>query len=305
RAEGLWFEDCGLIIRAENTLFRVSRDVLAIHSPVFRDMLALPPPPDADTMEGCPFVRLPDSAADVTVFLKTLFYYNFFEAHPASTTFSCVAGILRMSHKYEVDALRKRALTHISSLHPTTLQGWEALGEEDMEPFGDSFLHHIVLARQLSIDWILPIALYRVTKYSYESQIIGGNGGFELDREDKINCMVAGRQMETANTKILDFLWTPEVIDGCQSQRKCTSSRFAQRRRVEGWRTCSPEESPRMPLDFWKENSWKMLDVCDVCLSAMKITHQAARQAFWDGLPAMFGFQDWSVFEDTKSKAFQ
>jgi hypothetical protein len=74
RAEGLWFEDCGLIIQAERTLFRVSRDFLAVRSPVFRDMLSLPTPQSADMMDGCPFVCLPDSAQDVAHFLKALIY---------------------------------------------------------------------------------------------------------------------------------------------------------------------------------------------------------------------------------------
>jgi hypothetical protein len=76
RADGLWFQDCGLIIQAETTLFRVSRDFLAMRSPVFRDMLSMPTPKDADMMEGCPFVCLPDSAEDITYFLKALLYYE-------------------------------------------------------------------------------------------------------------------------------------------------------------------------------------------------------------------------------------
>jgi hypothetical protein len=76
RAEGLWFEDCGLIIRAGKTLFRISREYLALQSPVFKDMLSFPPPKDAEMMDGCPFVLLPDSAEDVTVFLKALMFYE-------------------------------------------------------------------------------------------------------------------------------------------------------------------------------------------------------------------------------------
>ncbi|KAJ7753185.1 hypothetical protein B0H16DRAFT_1544754 [Mycena metata] len=73
-AEGLWFEDCGLIIQAETTLFRISRDFLAMRSPVFADMLSMPTPKDAEMIEGCPFVRLPDAAQDITYFLKALIY---------------------------------------------------------------------------------------------------------------------------------------------------------------------------------------------------------------------------------------
>ena len=77
RASGLWFEDCGLIIKAEITVFRVSRDVLAAQSSVFRDMLTLPAPKDADMMEGCRLVELPDSAKDFAYFLRALFDYEY------------------------------------------------------------------------------------------------------------------------------------------------------------------------------------------------------------------------------------
>lgn len=76
RAPGLWFEDGGLIIRAQSTLFRVSRDVLATHSSVFRDMLALPSAGEGNMRDGCPFVHLPDNAKDVEYFLRALFDYR-------------------------------------------------------------------------------------------------------------------------------------------------------------------------------------------------------------------------------------
>ncbi|KAJ7167222.1 hypothetical protein C8R43DRAFT_877584 [Mycena crocata] len=310
RAEGLWFEDCGLIIQAENTLFRVSRDMLATHSPVFRDMLSLPPPTADDMIEGCPFVRLPDSAADVTVFLKSLFYFDFFRTPPAPIAFAIVAGVLRMSHKYEVDALRKLALAHFSSFHPTTLHEYEQRGREEQSSFFDdlhrgSFLAPIELARQLSLDWSLPIAFYRVSKYSYEHQIIGGHKGFELDMKDKISTIVAARQMERADTKILDFLWSPEVIDGCESEPECTISRIACRRDAENWRECTPNASPLMPLDIWATEDWERLEVCDVCLATMKTMHQDAKQAFWDELPKMFDLPNWTVLEEMKAEGFK
>ncbi|KAK7002245.1 BTB domain-containing protein, partial [Favolaschia claudopus] len=120
RAEGLWFEDCGLVIRAENTLFRISRDFLALQSPVFRDMLSLPPPKSTDLIDGCPLVVLPDRAEDA------LIYYDFFVPHPGHASLTVVVSVLRMSDKYQVDALRKRALLHLSSVFPTTLLHYDA-----------------------------------------------------------------------------------------------------------------------------------------------------------------------------------
>jgi hypothetical protein len=76
REDGLWFQDATLIIQAEDRLFRVYPGILADKSPVFQDMLAFPQPEDGDTLDGCPLVRLTDSAVEATYFLKAIFHYE-------------------------------------------------------------------------------------------------------------------------------------------------------------------------------------------------------------------------------------
>jgi hypothetical protein len=76
RVEELWFSDGGLVVQAEQSLYRVSGAILAARSPVFKDMLSFTQPPDAETIDGCPVVRLPDSAADVTCFFKAIFDFS-------------------------------------------------------------------------------------------------------------------------------------------------------------------------------------------------------------------------------------
>lgn len=73
RCADLWFSDCGLIVRAGNTLFRLSGQMLSARSPVFADMLSFPQPEDAEKIEGCPVVCLPDSPHDLSVFFRALF----------------------------------------------------------------------------------------------------------------------------------------------------------------------------------------------------------------------------------------
>ncbi|KAJ7456059.1 hypothetical protein FB451DRAFT_1407396 [Mycena latifolia] len=146
-------------------LLRVSRYFLAARSPVFKHMLALPTSKDADMMDGCPFLRLPDNAEDITVFLKALLYYEFFEPFPAPRTYAIIAGVLRMSHEYEVDALRKRALIHLSSIHPTGLAEWDLIVDESwLHDTNDNgvFLNIIPVARQTFAHWILLIAFYAI-----------------------------------------------------------------------------------------------------------------------------------------------
>lgn len=90
----LWFKDGSVVLRAENTLFRVHISQLSRHSAFFRDMFSLPQPQPPTTKgkgssssssvttgrngkeswwEGCPFVYLHDKAEDVGNLLTALY----------------------------------------------------------------------------------------------------------------------------------------------------------------------------------------------------------------------------------------
>ncbi|KAJ7686462.1 hypothetical protein B0H14DRAFT_2422079 [Mycena olivaceomarginata] len=192
RAEGLWFEDCSLIIQAERTLFRVSGHFLATRSPVFADMISLPTPKDAETKNGCPFVLLPDRYRCLfeSVDLLRVIFFSFFALFPAPTTFSVLASVLRMSHKYEVDYLQKRALMHLSSVYPTTLLEWEHINSTSCALFPETDSEHldlVLLTRHTSATWILPAAFYRVCQSVDEDSIINGTDLRELSASDKPN----------------------------------------------------------------------------------------------------------------------
>lgn len=51
----------------------VYHGILMMQSPIFRDLLSLPQPNDAETFEGRPVVYLEDSAADVQELMRFLF----------------------------------------------------------------------------------------------------------------------------------------------------------------------------------------------------------------------------------------
>jgi hypothetical protein len=87
-------------------------------------------------------------------------------AYPAPTDFDTIVGCLRLSHKYEVDYLRRRALVHFSSGHCTTLAaedasdsevltlGWQSWGRRN-KPASFPILA-IRLAREVDALWTLP-----------------------------------------------------------------------------------------------------------------------------------------------------
>jgi BTB/POZ domain len=71
-----WWDDGNIIIIAENKKFRVHRSIIAAHSVVFKDMLCVGQS-EQELMDGCPFVRLHDSAKDLRHALKALYNQRF------------------------------------------------------------------------------------------------------------------------------------------------------------------------------------------------------------------------------------
>ena len=71
----MWFDDGNIIIMASESqvAFRLYEGMLASVSPIFKDLFAVPQLADAETMYGCPVVRLPDSPEDLQNFLCMLF----------------------------------------------------------------------------------------------------------------------------------------------------------------------------------------------------------------------------------------
>ncbi|KAF8143254.1 hypothetical protein K438DRAFT_1633956 [Mycena galopus ATCC 62051] len=306
---GIWFKDGTLVIQAGTSSFRVYGGILADRSPVFHDMLGFPQPEDAPTVEGCPVVRLSDAENDVRSFLKALFDYEFFLPYPAKTDFATMAGIIRLSSKYQVESLRKRALVHLSSAFPSdptefsqSRSSWTVEGRE--------WIRVILFARELSLDWILPLALYRASALCTSAEVINGidvdDIHLELTSTDKLMCIEQSISLaKSASKSMIDFLWEPVIIPGCRGTNeegrwRCTNSRFLSRKTVEGWRA-----GGTFPLALWMPDDWARLDVCASCMSAMRTAHQEALDTFWGGLPQRFGFPGWSELEKTKEDTLE
>jgi hypothetical protein len=78
RHPDLWFSDGSVVLKAENTIFRVHISQLGRRSLFFRDLFSLPQPANDTvgfdgTFDGCPLLVLHDSAEDLSNLLKALY----------------------------------------------------------------------------------------------------------------------------------------------------------------------------------------------------------------------------------------
>ncbi|KAF7353910.1 hypothetical protein MVEN_01077100 [Mycena venus] len=285
----LWFEDGNLVIQAGNSQYRVYRGFLATRSSVFEDMLSFPQPPDSELVDGCPLVHLPDPEVEVTPFLKALFEPEFFMPFPAGTTFDAVVGCLRLSHKYGVDYLHRRALS------------WQVPEDQIYTVCA------IQLAREVDAPRILPRAFYTLGEYFNELGIALFNGAVYRGVETRLSVQDQKSfskglaiQSTTAAVDILRFLSHPLDIPGCDDPGHCHSTRL----QAVDWSRTFIRDYPFSVLYIWASEDWGLLEyLCTTCLEALRKTHQDARQAFWDKLPEMYDLPPWTELEQMKTKA--
>ncbi|KAF8518709.1 hypothetical protein BU17DRAFT_76104 [Hysterangium stoloniferum] len=182
RHSDLWFDDGSIVLRAKEPvmLFRVHRALIARHSEVFRNMFMIPQPQtrgDTELVEGCPVVDIYDSANDVSSLLRALYDGPNWDDNGLED-FENVSGVLRLAHKYMIDALRTKAIEHLQKAWPATLQGWDMREESarwyngEWNPHGGRYPHPsriIDLARAVNAHSLLPSAFYDISRSTFSA----------------------------------------------------------------------------------------------------------------------------------------
>jgi len=296
RVDSLWFPKDTIIIRAENKIFQISRALLAARSPVFRDMIAFPQPigDDTEQIDGSPVVRLHDSAHDVEVFLRAIYDSSYFMPAPAETELSVVLGILRLSNKYDVEYLYRRALEHLA------VDGWYAAtyDENGWEDHLDSItprspinaLSVIVTASEVGALWILPKAYYAASTF-FPDQLLPF---LEGETEPHVRkCLLAHIHLVRGTVATHRFLTTPQP---CPTAEVCDSARASQ---LTLFFDDVAKEADVFPLSKWDDDvtdNWekfKEAGLCDTCCSLAKTQNHEAARALWNRLPDIFGLPSW------------
>ncbi|KAJ7108864.1 hypothetical protein C8R43DRAFT_1079994 [Mycena crocata] len=315
RIPELWFKDGTLVIQAENTQFCVYRGLLAAQSSVFNEMLEFPQPPDSELVQGCPLVRMYDSPSEVMLFLKAIFYSDFFESYPNEVDPDTVTGILRLSHKYGVDYLVRRALRHLSSPFTTKLSDLDEERDISCWVTNDpaTLIHIIQVAREVQALWLLPFAFYRLAGACSSSTDptaalrpqVYNEHPVSLDLADQKSFMEGYiAQMGGAMSDVLSFLQTPVDIPGCAHNAECARARLHWLDMVRVERAKSYHQAA--PLSIWGDlesqyDPWGKF--CNTCTGTLSRTHLRARRTFWDQLPQMYDLPEWAELDKMKTAA--
>ena len=69
-----WFKDGSVVLIASKSAgFKVHMSVLSRHSSVFDDLFSVPQPEEAERVENCPVVHVPDEPEDMAHLLFALY----------------------------------------------------------------------------------------------------------------------------------------------------------------------------------------------------------------------------------------
>ncbi|CAA7266615.1 unnamed protein product [Cyclocybe aegerita] len=301
----LWFDDGTLILKAENSLFKIYGGFLAARSSVFRDMLAFPPPAEGNPrLDGCHIVTVYDSATDMALFLKAVFDSSFFEPPPTPTELHIVEGILRLSLKYDVNYLRRRALQHLLSTFPTTLQDWKLRdNKRTIPPVDNTPFAAFRAAREFDLDFLLPSILYCMSSHPFEKTLDHSpwrDGQIELPWPDK-RLSIVGRQkilMYQSRTALGMTKVSSVPVEGCTGE-SCITTRLRCAEILNGWDMAGL-------LDYFEDNANVYApDFCSVCRSAFEDMCNSTSQTLWNELPAMFDLPKWEALEKLKTFALE
>jgi len=317
-SKDVWFEDGNVILQAESTVFKVFRGILSTNSPIFADMFTVPQPmTDNETFESCPLIQLFDSAEDVKHFLKAIHDASYYDVQ-TTADFSVVAGVLRLSTKYNVGYLRKRAISHLITMFPSSLEDFQ---ESRAQAANNAKLNHytglsmevVNLARTARAPMLLPISMYycAVMKLEYilDGVTLGKEGSdsyrkIELDWPEKRAILLGRRALvDRARHHLFSFLLTPTNLAanlpntpgaaGCLYPQKCELGKLKWLRVMEPLLSGDKCGPLHMQFDWQRYGT----DVCQYCVLDGKNKYRDGLRGSWIALPSFFGLDSWDVLK--------
>ncbi|KAF7296525.1 BTB domain-containing protein [Mycena chlorophos] len=314
RSGEYWFDDGNIVLQAEQTQFRVTKSMLAMHSTVFRDMLTIPLPPDEPVIDGCPIVFLPDDKPEDWKHLLDAMYPKrqatsfHWQSWPSQNpTLDVIHSILRLSRKYDVPAFRQECIRRLKLEFPSTFEGleavWGAWKHIEMDPGrGDinTVFQLINLSREFNLPSLLPLACYIVAASSSKEamqRVSDGTSVPPLSVADQLICW-KGHVELIKRGAVSKMAWLEAIgAEDSDCQHPNTCAKVA--RVILYHHGRQPEKSLSL-INHWSPR-WAT-GACENCLRRARQVYLEGRRENWENLPAIFGFPPWETLREMDSE---
>ena len=205
--------------------------------------------------------------------------------------------------KYDVEYLYRRALHHLASTFPLTLDGWKqrdtlrTIPAIDNTPFAA-----FRIAREFNLTWLLPSILYCISSHPFEKTLDSAPWAGEdisFCWEEK-RVAIVGRQrllkmqQQTALALAKFSCAQPEDCTGTA----CSATRLRCAEILSGWDMAGF-------LDYFEDHDETCEDFCQPCCKAFKELCASESESMWTSLPSMFGLPEWQELECMQDKALE
>jgi hypothetical protein len=205
-----------------------------------------------------------------------------------------VAGILRLSTKYKVLHLRRRAILHLTTTYPTTLRAWDDRNTKRTIPATPYVPFAVLeLARLTDVEAVLPAAMYCCCTTTIKDILDGvpwAGSQLDMDSADKRTCIIARTELLMAKQNAISLFLKPGNIPVCDTYDKCNTGRLKTVFTNTDDEYCDP---------LWDRFDWEKFArvVCSACLTASRKSYEKARQEMWGNLPSIFNLRSWAELE--------
>lgn len=207
-----------------------------------------------------------------------------------SELISFIAGILRISTKYNMVVLRNKCIAIIQDKFPSTLQGCDDVLARGIQYIPSEIVRIIPLARDTNVPMVLPWAFYLCAHINVDDILANP----VLSWRDKALCL-AGKerlwdlQKRQTHSFLLDFKQSPQCTSGCQGRVL---------------RTLKLDDIERLranPHPLEEYTDWKSMSLCNKCQTLTETQHKNGREKVWQALPTLFHLHSWDDIRKEQS----
>lgn len=230
--------------------------------------------------------------------------------------FSVVAALIRLSHKYQIDALRDGAVARLRTCFTTDFQEWRGVMEqtphcsESMSFDELDAITAVNLARLTGTHSILPAALYLCCQLDANDLVNGvqnTDGTWEcLTPDDLVRCITGRSSLITRNTGIITHMLQPVSNEECIDPSRCPRVQAGllvsmQGTNVPGYETQNALQRFTKALAVMEKQSIRWSRLCCSCRALLCTREYHERLKTWYDLPTLMGVEvpEWPEPEES------
>ncbi|KAG6907858.1 hypothetical protein DXG01_007122 [Tephrocybe rancida] len=266
-----------------------------------------PPIPNSEGIDGCPVIEMHDPPAALGHLITALYDGPAF-ANRNFEDFLYLAGILRLSTKYFIDSLRKRAIQFLAETWPVTLQGHDmmvskAVGTPLMNGISYPYVHplHVLnLAREVHVHSLVPAALYFLSLYNLDDLLRADHPKLLVKHPSSPSSTLCPADIGAYTLMyqyrikvILEFIRQdpPRASDCANEALDCM--RGFQKLFTRFFRSWQARSGPIYFLSQAMHAVDEEAYLCEPCRIQFRQDARNLRGKIWDELPSVVGLPNW------------